>query len=113
MSTLTLNTYDLDRETAVIMGYKYTHKMGRLIINKPGEPSSMVHIWNPTGDLADALSILKRFQLKFYWTGIAWRVYSDDTFAGYVSAEHQELPIAICQSIIEHKMKDRYDANPH
>jgi len=107
MTTLTFNTYELDRETALLMGYKYNHQMGRLVINKPGEPSNMMHLWNPTKNINDALSILQRFQMKFYWTGVDWCVYSDDTFGGYIDARHVELPIAICQSLIEHKMKGR------
>jgi hypothetical protein len=103
MSTLELNTYDLQRETAKIMGWDYHHQNGQLIISKKGEPSAMRHLWNPHSDIKDALEIVKKFTMKMFYNGVDWEVYTDFTSAGMIKVKHPDLCIAICLALIEHR----------
>ena len=103
MSTLELNTYDLQRETAKIMGWEYYHQNGRLVVNKKGEPSAMRTFWEPHNNLLDALAIVKRFTLKMFYNGVDWEVYTDFTSVGTIKVKHPELCIAICLALLEHR----------
>ena len=103
MTTININTHELNRETSLMMGYKYKYVLGSLVVQKPCEPSAMNHIWNPCGDILTALEIVKKFTLHMHFNGVEWVVYTNFTSAGHVEARHAELGIAICLSLIEHK----------
>ena len=101
------NIYDLQRETAKIMGWQYKHVFGKFVVNKPGEPMTMVHEWNPCKELTDALEIVKKFTMKMHFNGEQWVVYTDYTTHGLIEAKDAELPMAICLAILEHQAAGR------